>query len=343
MSEPEWLASTPSTRGQFANFAPPRTLADLEGEYESSEDEFDFFRIRRRFSFDSSSSDNESIYEQIGGISLSTINSYVYIDDFNAIEAVNLRSALSHITQDKCQLRMRAKGSENLFNNINRLAEDIGMQVNSSKTQMLCINPCIHNRVKTHIIHGGERIESAMTMKILGFNFDSRPNANYHVETLIERFYSRLWTLRFLKRSGISQDNLLEIYYSVLRSAVEYCATVYHSMIPSTLAEKLEGIQRQALKIIFGWNTDIEELMAIKNIPRLEERRQEAVLRFALKNEEREKYGKKWFKLSDEGGREVRLTTRMKYKVPRCRTERMSNNPVINMMKLLNKHYSPTE
>ena len=90
--------------------------------------------------------------------------------------------------------------------------------------------------------------------------------------------------LRFLKKSGLNEDKLLEIYNSVLRSAIEYCAVIYHSMIPGTLANKLESIQRQALRIIFGWNCNIDEIMVIKCIDTLETRRNSAVLKFALKN-----------------------------------------------------------
>ena len=235
---------------------------------------------------------------------------------------------------------LRAKASENLFRNINELAADIGMLVNGEKTQMLCIHPCRHNKVTTHIVNNSVKIESGATMKILGFTFDSRPNANCHVELLIERFYSRLWTLRFLKRSGLGQEDLLSIYYSVLRSAVEYCATVYHSMIPVYLAEKLEKIQRQALKIIYGWDIDVGTLMEVKGIDALGERREKAVLNFALKNEEKERFGKKWFKKSISTQMEMRDGTRGKYRMPLCRTDRMSNNPVVYMTKKLNEHYS---
>ena len=54
-------------------------------------------------------------------------------------------------------------------------------------------------------------------------------------------------------------------------------------MIPGYLTAKLESVQRQALKIIYGWNRDIDEIMAIKNIETLEERREKALLNFALK------------------------------------------------------------
>ena len=79
--------------------------------------------------------------------------------------------------------------------------------------------------------------------------------------------------------------------------------------------------------------------MEIKGIERLEERREKAVLTFALKNEDKERYGKRWFRLSGETEREVRDGTRRKYRIPHCRTERLQNNPVMYMTKRLNEHY----
>ena len=145
--------------------------------------------------------------------------------------------------------------------------------------------------------------------------------------------------MRFLKRSGMNENNLLSIYFTMLRSAVEYCSTIYHSMIPASLSEKLEKIQRHALRIIFGWNVNIEELMVAKGIETLNERREKAVVNFALKNEDRERYGKIWFKKNEGGERSVRETTRRKYIEQKCRTERMRGNPITYMTRKLNEHH----
>ena len=248
------IMSTPTSRGQFARFVPPGNLDNLSGPYESLDGTFDFFRVKKRYDFDSSSSEDEHDAGEclIASEVSKPVSTFVYIDDFNAVEALNLRDAPAHYTTSKAQIHVTAKKYERLFNRINNLAEDIGMVVNGKKTQMLCVNACKHNNVSSVIRSEELEIKSGNSLKLLGFTFDSRPNANRHVESLIEKFYTRLWTLRFLKRSGLSTSRLLEIYNTVLRSAVEYCSTVYHSLIPQTLSNKLEGIQRQALRIIYG-------------------------------------------------------------------------------------------
>ena len=137
----------------------------------------------------------------------------------------------------------------------------------------------------------------------------------------------------------MQSNDLLKVYNSIIRPAIEYSATVYHSMISEELSGKLEGMQQHAMRIIYGWNGDIRETMEAKGIEDLKDRREEILLRFALKNEET-KFGKRWFKRTEETGREVRDSTRKKYKEQMCRTERLRRNPVNYMVRKLNEHYS---
>ena len=79
--------------------------------------------------------------------------------------------------------------------------------------------------------------------------------------------------------------------------------------------------------------------MEVKKIQTLEERRVQAVLNFAIKNEEKERYGKRWFKPSETMHRNIRPSTRNKYVMPFCRTDRAQSNPVTNMTRVLNAHH----
>ena len=336
---PPYVASTPTTRGQFAQFRPPACFNDLDGSFQSDDESFHFFRFGRINPLDSTDEEEDEEDISITGVENGIVESYVYIDDFNSIEPISLANAPSHITTHKCRIKVRAARSERLFGKINALATEIGMQVNSKKTQMLCVHPCIHNHVETYIRAGEDKIESTESLKILGFSFNNKPNANYHVRGLIERFYDRLWTLRFLKRAGLSNDKLLEVYYTVIRPAIEYSSIVYHTLISNELSEKLESIQRQAMRIIYGYEGNIRNRMEENSISLLGDRREEAMLRFALKNERNSKYGGRWFEETRKTGRSVRPTTMSKYVEKTHRTDRLKNNPINYMTKLLNEHY----
>ena len=200
---------------------------------------------------------------------------------------------------------------------------------------MLCIAPGSSSIVSSHINTGtGERINSTNQLKILGFNFNTEPNAVYHVTGVIEKLYSRLWTLRFLKKSGMPPHVLLRVFNTVLRPAVEYSSVVYHSLIPEYLSIKLEQVQKQAYKIIYGWDVDYNSLVNNGAVETLKERREVALAKFANKAANSPRFGPEWFQEVVAHPREVRTTTRNKYVGKKCKTERGKNNPVQVMTRI---------
>ena len=110
------------------------------------------------------------------------------------------------------------------FVNVQNLANDLGMKVNNQKTQLLCMHANKASNVTTYINTDTGKIVSTNTLRILGFDFDSTPSATHHVTGVIDKFYNKLWTLRFLKKGGMDQKNLFKVYVSIIRPSVEYCA-----------------------------------------------------------------------------------------------------------------------
>ena len=130
-STPSNATSTPSSRGQFANFRPPNCLLNLSGEFQSDEEDFEFFRVRNRYIFDSSD-EEEDVPTTIKPDTLcpEPVKTMVYIDDFNCIEKVKLSEAESHITVYKRKLDVLAQKSSKVFNKVCTQAEAINMCVN---------------------------------------------------------------------------------------------------------------------------------------------------------------------------------------------------------------------
>ena len=94
-----------------------------------------------------------------------------------------------------------------------------------------------------------------------------------------------LWSLRYLKRNGMEISDLIKVYKTMIRPAVEYASVVYHSLIPAYQASKLESVQKNAMQIIYGWTVDYGKLLEDGVVESLEERRIDAVKKFALKTE----------------------------------------------------------
>ena len=133
--------------------------------------------------------------------------------------------------------------------------------------------------------------------------------------------------------------DLLKVHKSIIIPSVEYCSEIYDSLIPGYIAERLESVQKQAMKIIFGWGVDYMQLINDGVISTLATRRKEACLRFAIKASSTDRFGKRWFP-PNPASRDVRESTRRPFLEKRAKTERMKNNPLQHMIRLLNEQSS---
>ena len=153
------------------------------------------------------------------------------------------------------------------------------MRVNNKKTHILCIHSSQTDKIVSYIRSDESEILSGETFKILGFHFDTTPTATRHVTEVINSFYIKLWTLRFLKRSGMGAEDFLKIYKVVVKVAVEYCCiVVYHSLRHGSKVGESTSAGNED-----GRNVDYDGMVRRGALETLEERRRSACLKFAQK------------------------------------------------------------
>ena len=133
----------------------------------------------------------------------------------------------------------------------------------------------------------------------------------------------------------MKQGELPKVYNTAILPAIEYCSEIYDSLIPGYLSDQLEAVQKQAMKIVFGWGLDYIGLIESGRVKSLKQRRTEACLRFANKTLFNPRFGPIWFPLNSVD-RTVRASTRKRFKEEQYKTERSKNNPVQHMIRLLN-------
>ena len=88
--------------------------------------------------------------------------------------------------------------------------------------------------------------------------------------------------IRALRRNGVPVVDLIEIYFALIHSVLEYCCVVWHNALPAYLAEQLERVQKRAFRIILPEYTYSDALTFLK-CPRSVERREKLCLKM-LKN-----------------------------------------------------------
>ena len=312
---------------------------------EDSDWEYDFryFRFKSRHIFDSSDEEEMEVLDQEGidhllgqpdGWEEKEIRKCIYIDDYNVIEKVRQRDAIFNLTTAGRVSYAHAPKSQNFFNSLKTDAHAIGMKINDSQTQIICISPSI-NCCRSYITTSdGVRIESSDKLNLLGFVFSPSPTPHAQLANILARFRKRLWSLRYVKKSGLVAKDLCLAYTTYLRPIpiLEYGTIAIHSMLSQEQSDMNETQQSRALKIIYG---DISSGQALvkSGLELLSDRREKAVDRFAAKLIVDPRFSH-MFPLRPEEQRRARSSH--KYLELQSKTNRLYNSPFYYMRRRLN-------
>ena len=139
--------------------------------------------------------------------------------------------------------------------------------------------------------------------------------------------------LRHLKRSGFSNEELVKVYKTNLRSALEFASVVYGPLLTADQSEDLERLQRQCLKIIYGFEKSYQEILDITGLEKLEARREAAIIKFAQKCLNGS-YGH-WFPQNPPG----RTRKQLKFREDFARCDRLRKTPIYHMRRVMNELY----
>ena len=174
---------------------------------------------------------------------------------------------------------------------------------------------------------------------MLGFVFSPKPNPDAQLQHLIRKANKTFFVIVKHKRNGLPNDKLREIYTSVLRSVLEYSNVVYHSMLNKHQENLLEKIQKRALRAIYGYKHNYEELLRMSGLPTLKGRRETAFAKFASKSSKNPKYKDKWFPLRSNP-RQTRSNN--PYLEEQSTGNRLYKSPLFTMRRLLNNNTEDT-
>ena len=207
-----------------------------------------------------------------------------FIDDGFCLSKVNYENSLGFEVNGQSYRIKHAVQAQNIFRHLVRNAEDLGMVVNSSKTAMMCVSAAMDYKADAFILDADQnRIGCTDTIKALGLRFSSSLDMEAQVRHVVKTVRMRYWTLRNLKRNGLSTDELVQVYKTTIRPVTEYGCVVYHPSLTDEQDERLERLQDHALKCIYGSELSARRLRGLSELVTLRERREEVVLKFANK------------------------------------------------------------
>ena len=106
-----------------------------------------------------------------------------------------------------------------------------------------------------------------------------------------------------------------------------------NSLLTAEQSNALEQLQKQAMKIVFGWTVAYHTVLEEKDLEPLSDHRLRLVDQFAVKTAKHPRFGPEWFeekKITRDG-----LRPHEKLNHVRPNTERFKTNPVCFMRKRL--------
>ena len=209
--------------------------------------------------------------------------SFKYVDDTTLVVMVRLVNAVLHVSTNKTVQHLTPEMLQTALLNLKEGAEKIGMKINTKKTQLLCISPNNGCTTTASISVGGDTIEDVETLRLVGYTFDRNPNTRAHTAEIAAKFRKKVWMLYHLREAGIKGMRLFKLYCCFVRSVVEYCSPVYHALLSAGEALMLERLQRQVIRICFGFQVDVQEVMEQHCIESLESRRIRRLDKFIMK------------------------------------------------------------
>jgi hypothetical protein len=217
-----------------------------------------------------------------------------YIDDLEILELIMMTGILmdydviSHVPSDvPVDYQFLPASSFQTQANLDQLTtwtENYKMQLNTAKCNYVIFTRSQEQFV-TRLTVNGNKKDQKTAVKILGCWIDDDAEKwTTNTKELCKGAYALLSMLSKLKYTGVSTEDLLEIYRLFIRSRAEYMAALWHSGLNLDQEKKIENIQKASLKIVLPeMYIDYETALEISGLEKLSTRRQNRCLTFAKK------------------------------------------------------------
>lgn len=222
------------------------------------------------------------------------------------VDKARLEDATRHITTGRTVESFAELQIGWDFDELSGRAKDIGMKINERKTQLLIISPPNGCDTGASFTTGeGTLVESVTKMRLVGFNFGNSPGAAAHIEALEDRYRSKKWMLYHLRDAEIRGGQLFRLYACYIRSILEYCSPVYHSLLNAGQEQQLERLHHHAVQICYVHEIPVGVVMEEQAIESLKDRRIRRTDAFIKKAAANPRFGR-WFPRRDGGPQSLR-------------------------------------
>ena len=177
-----------------------------------------------------------------------------------------LASSKSEVT-----LMLPAVG-QSLVNECRSWSVENHMLLNASKTKTMVVTLKKHVSLGDSLSLDSKTIEKVDSNRFLGVTLDSHLNFAEHVSSVTLSAKRRIYGLVILKRSGVGLQSILHMYVSQIIPALAYAAPSWYPMINQQQIDKIERVQKLALRICMPDKEHYSDRLAAAGIPAMWQR-----------------------------------------------------------------------
>ncbi|PFX29204.1 RNA-directed DNA polymerase from mobile element jockey [Stylophora pistillata] len=210
------------------------------------------------------------------GTKLGPILFLLMINDL-AIETPLLSSHWKYVDDLTISEAIPSGGTSSLQKDLDAIAQwssRNNMNLNPNKCKELVISSPRTRPDLGPLCVNGRPLERVSSHKVLGVTISDTLGWNEHVREIVSKASKRLYILRVLKRSGIPPEDLINIFYALVRSVLEYACVTWSTSLPIYLKDMIERVQKRALRILFP-ALSYKDAIVAANSTRLNVRRDE--------------------------------------------------------------------
>ncbi len=119
----------------------------------------------------------------------------------------------------------------------------------------------------------GVGMQNTDHIKLLGNHVTTDLKWQKEVDEIYTKAARKIYAVIMLTKTGLSQQDILEVYWAKIRPIMEYACQVWLPGLTTEQSDSLESIQKRVLKIL-NKDTNYEESLNLVNLPKLSERRE---------------------------------------------------------------------
>ena len=131
--------------------------------------------------------------------------------------------------------------------------------------------------------------------------------------------------IRVLKRAGIPPLDLVNVYLALVRSVLEYCCVTWSNNLPGYLKDRIEMVQKRAMRIIFP-GTHYRDALTLSKCSRLNQRRNELCYKVLKNIEQPDSRLHHLLPPLRSQCHKYNLRNNSDYDLPKCRTDRFKKS-----------------